>query len=81
MTELETHLLNALRKLQSEFAEQHRESQNALEALRSMFETTSSQNRTLLGENQRLATQVTDLSRQLSNLNEDVNTLMNALKK
>lgn len=59
MTELETHLLNALKLLGQQFNEQHQASELAQKSLQTMFERTSQ-------ENQRLHHQVSDLSKQVA---------------
>ncbi|WP_419836529.1 MbeD/MobD family mobilization/exclusion protein, partial [Xenorhabdus bovienii] len=41
MTELETHLLNALKRMEQQFSEQHKASEQAQVALWNMFERTS----------------------------------------
>lgn len=61
MTELETHLLNALKRLERQFNEQYQASERAQKALQIMFETTST-------ENDKLRRQVSSLSKQLDEL-------------
>ncbi|OFI23932.1 hypothetical protein BEE61_28775, partial [Klebsiella pneumoniae] len=48
MTELETHLLNALKRMEQQFSEQLKASEKAQAALQSMFERTAEDNATLL---------------------------------
>ncbi len=44
MTELETHLLSALRRLHEEFKKQHNEYMNAANELQTMFDDTKKKN-------------------------------------
>lgn len=62
MTRMEEQLLSALEALQSDYERQHREWQEASEALRAMFERTSAENAALQGHVERLSGQVTRLS-------------------
>jgi predicted RNase H-like nuclease (RuvC/YqgF family) len=65
MTELETHLLNALKSLEQEFKKQQQTSEQAQSALRMMFEHTSQENENLRLQVNNLSGQVTNLSEQL----------------
>jgi len=65
MTELENHLLSALKRLSSQFKEQHRASKTAQAALQGMFERTSQDNATLLKQVGSLSGQVETLAKDL----------------
>ncbi|BEC82396.1 mobilization protein [Salmonella enterica subsp. enterica serovar Uganda] len=65
MTELETHLLNALKRMEQQFSEQLKASEKAQAALQSMFERTAEDNATLLKQVSFLDNRVTVLSEQL----------------
>ena len=65
MTELETHLLNALKGLQSELNEQQKASGQAQHDLQRMFERTVQDNRTLSQQVATLQEQVSSLTQQL----------------
>ena len=67
MTELENHLLSALRTMSQQFKEQHRASETAQAALQDMFERTAQDNATL--------------SKQVGFLSERVDTLSNKLRQ
>lgn len=68
MTELETHLLNALKRLEQQFNEQFTASQKMQSALHTMFEITSRENAALRQQVQALSKQVESLSGALQNL-------------
>jgi len=65
MTELETHLLNALKRLEQQFNEQQKASEQAQSALQTMFEHTSQENKNLRQQVSNLSSQVASLSDQL----------------
>jgi predicted RNase H-like nuclease (RuvC/YqgF family) len=65
MTELENHLLNALKRLEKQFNEQHKASEDTQFALRMMFEHTSEENKNLRHQVNNLSKQVMSLSEQL----------------
>jgi len=65
MTELENHLLTALKSLSAEFNAQLKHSKQAQEELRNMFVNTSTENRELRDQVKLLSQQVNELQRGL----------------
>ena len=74
MTELETHLLNALKSLEEQFKKQQSASDQGQQELQRMFEHTSQ-------ENAKLKAQVANLSKQVEGLNNQLTKLAMAFKK
>ena len=75
MTELETHLLNALKRLEQQFNAQQKASEQAQSALRAMFEHTSQENENLRQHISNLSRQVENLLAQVSNLGDQIDRL------
>ncbi|WP_033568006.1 MbeD family mobilization/exclusion protein [Dickeya undicola] len=65
MTELETHLLNALKRLEQQFNAQQHACESAQNALQDMFERTLQDNVTLHRQVSSLSSQVSELTQQL----------------
>ena len=65
MTELETHLLRALKNLEKQFNEQQKNLEQAQSALKTMFEHTSQENKSLRKNVNDLIAQVVSLNDQL----------------
>lgn len=70
MTELETHLLSALKTLEQQFNEQYQISKQGQEALLKMFNRTLQENTHLQQQVQNLSEQVTSLNDQLQQFNK-----------
>ena len=66
MTELENHLLNALRDLSTQFKEQHESSERALNTLQAMYERTLKENAILSKQVEGLQSQTDELNRQMT---------------
>ncbi len=65
MTELENHLLNALKRWETQFSEQYKASEQAQKTLQAMFDHTSTENAILNRQVKSLKSQVENLSKQL----------------
>lgn len=65
MTELETHLLNALKRLEQQFNAQQHACETTQNALQDMFERTLQDNVTLHRQVSSLSSQVSELTQQL----------------
>ncbi|MBM7074671.1 mobilization protein [Shewanella sp. 202IG2-18] len=63
MTELETHLLNALKRLENEFSKQQSALEQSQQALQEMFNHTLDQNNKLRWEVKCLSDQISKLSK------------------
>ncbi|WP_418936574.1 MbeD/MobD family mobilization/exclusion protein, partial [Klebsiella pneumoniae] len=66
MTELENHLLNALRDLSAQFKAQHESSKSALNTLPARYERTLKENAILSRQVESLQNQTTELNRQVT---------------